>query len=358
MPWYGFVHGYSWPILVAALLFLWANGLSITAGYHRLWSHKAYRAHPALGLFFALFGAAALQNSILTWSSGHRRHHRYVDDNDKAPYCARRGLWFSHIGWMLREYPSGKVDLDNVKDLQRDPIVAWQHKHYVKIVLAMNFLPPLLVGLLFGDILGSLLVVGVLRLVINHHSTFFINSLAHYCGKQPYTDENTACDSGAMALLTYGEGYHNFHHLFQSDYRNGIRWWQYDPTKWLIKATSWIGLSSELNKIPSFKINRAILAMKFKQAHARLEKASNREDIRGYLEGEYQQFLSSLNEWSELRQQWYQQKRERLSEATQELSQELHRKWAQTATHSRFQELDYGLKMQLKRLDYLTLQMA
>jgi len=343
---------------VFAVVFLWINGLSITAGYHRLWSHNTYKAHPVLSVLFALFGAAAVQNSILLWASGHRQHHRHIDDNDKDPYCAKRGLWFSHIGWMLRDYDSGQINLNNVKDLQRDAIVAWQHKYYAPLAITMNILPPLLIGWALGEVLGSLLLVGVLRLVVSHHTTFFINSLAHFWGKQPYTDQNSAKDNSLLALLTYGEGYHNFHHMFQSDYRNGARWWQFDPTKWLIKASSWIGLTRDLNRIPAFKIHRALITMQFKRAEQSLIRSDNSEHWQKYLEKEYQQFAKSLNEWKSLRQQWYEQKRTQLSEATQELSDELLRKWERTALHSRFQELEYALKQQRKRLNYLTLQLA
>ena len=357
-PWYAFYYGYSWTLLVLSILFLGTNGLSITAGYHRLWAHNAYKAHPLLQVLFALFGAAALQNSILTWCSGHRCHHRHIDDNQRDPYSAKRGLWFSHIGWMLRDYESGKLNFNNVKDLQREPVIVWQHKYYLPIAITMNILPPLIIGLILGEVVGSLLLAGVVRLVFSHHSTFFINSLAHFWGKQPYTDENTARDNGIIALLTYGEGYHNFHHMFQNDYRNGTRWWHYDPTKWLIKSGSWIGLTRDLSRIPTFKIHRALVAMQFKRAEQSLITASNSEHWRKHLEKEYQQFVHCLNEWNTLRQQWYEQTRLQLSEATQEISDELHRKWEQTTLHSRFQELEYTLKLQRKRLNYLTLQLA
>lgn len=361
VPWYGYQQGYSWPLILAAGVFLWANGLSITAGYHRLWSHKTYQAHPALRLLFALFGAAALQNSALVWCSDHRRHHRHVDSDERDPYSAGKGLWFSHIGWMLRDYDSAKEDFSNAKDLQRDPLVVWQHKHYLAIAISMNIAPVVLIGWLCGDMLGSLLLAGVLRLVISHHSTFLINSLAHVWGRRPYTDNNSARDNDLLAFFTYGEGYHNFHHQFQTDYRNGVRWWQFDPTKWLINTASRIGLARNLTRIPDFKIHRALIAMQFKQAEQKLADKNAHdwaEPLRACLDKEYQQFTASLAEWKELRQQWFQQKRANFNGATHELSKELHRKWEQTALHSRFQELDYALKMQRKRLNYLTLQMA
>ncbi|MFI7914228.1 fatty acid desaturase, partial [Acinetobacter baumannii] len=107
---------------------------------------------------------------------------------------------------------------------------------------------------------------GLLRLIISHQVTFFINSLCHMFGKRPYTDENSARDNFWLAIATWGEGYHNYHHIFQYDYRNGVKWWQYDPTKWLIWTCSKIGLAKNLRRIPSFNIKKAELAMKFKYA--------------------------------------------------------------------------------------------
>jgi stearoyl-CoA desaturase (delta-9 desaturase) len=352
-PWYAAKFGFDTFEWVSFAV-LWAlNGMSITAGYHRLWAHNTYNAHPLLKWFFALAGAAATQNSILVWASGHRRHHRHVDDNNSDPYSARRGFWFSHVGWMLRDYPSGRVDIANVPDLQRDPIVMFQHKYYAPLAVGMNLAPPLLLGAITGDIWGYLLLMGFLRLVVNHHVTFFINSLAHCWGKQPYTEDNTARDNFWLALVTYGEGYHNFHHIFQTDYRNGVRWWQFDPTKWLIRAASWVGLARDLNRVPDFKIQKALLDMQFKRAQHSLDVCSNADAWRGHLEHEYQQFLAHLHEWNTLRQQWYEEKRQQLAEKTAEL-----RKWQQNLINSRLMELEHALKMQRKRLHQLTLQFA
>ena len=121
VPWYGIAHGFSTASVVLFFVFLWAGGVSITAGYHRLWSHRAYSAHWSVRLFFMLFGAMSLQNSILIWASQHRTHHRFVDDVERDPYSAKRGFWFSHMGWILRNYKSGENDFSNARDLERDP---------------------------------------------------------------------------------------------------------------------------------------------------------------------------------------------------------------------------------------------
>lgn len=352
VPWYGFTTGYHWSQWLGFVMILGANGISITAGYHRLWAHNAYKAHPALRLFYALFGAAALQNSVLIWASGHRRHHRHVDDIEHDPYSAKKGLWFSHMGWMIREYPASRDDFSNARDLQRDKIVAWQHKHYLPIALAMNIIPAALVGWACGDVWAGILLAGFLRLVVSHHTTFFINSLAHFWGRQPYTDENTARDNDILALFTYGEGYHNYHHIFQNDYRNGIRWWHFDPTKWLIKTCSWIGLAWDLKKVPNFKIQRAIVAMQFKRAEEKLlhVKSVDVNAVTAFLEHEYQQFAASLHEWKLLSQKAYNDKCQQFAESKELLQQ----KWEEVSLTSRFKELEYTLKMQGQRLRMLT----
>ena len=319
VPIYGAWIGYSVASWAWFAAFLVASGLSITAGYHRLWSHRSYEAHPVLRLFFMVFGAMAIQNSIYVWAAGHRPHHRFVDDLDRDPYSSRRGMWFSHIGWMLRRYESGEPDFKYVKDLESDPIVMFQHRHYVPIVLAMNIALPVAVGALSGDVIGTVLLAGLLRLVINHHVTFFINSLAHGWGRQPYTDANSSRDNGLLALVTYGEGYHNFHHLFSTDYRNGVRWWQWDPTKWLIRGLSFVGLTSKLRKADSIAIERARLDMQFKAANDSVTPHAERGDslaveLRDLIRREYDAFTATLAEWSAIREKWIETTREHVAE--------------------------------------------
>lgn len=251
---YGFLIGYGMHLWLMFALFASLNNLAITTGYHRLWSHGTFKAHVVVRALFALGGAFAFQNSILKWASDHRRHHRFVDDNDSDPYSAKRGFWFSHIGWMLRDYPSGNIDFSNVRDLKKDPIVLFQHRFYLPLAIGLNFSIPIAIGIVFDDVLGALLLVGFLRLVVCHHTTFFINSLAHYWGRQPYSKKNTAKDNPLIALLTFGEGYHNFHHAFPGDYRNAIRWWQWDPTKWLIRCLWILRLARDLKTTRPEKI--------------------------------------------------------------------------------------------------------
>jgi len=342
VPWYGMTHGYETSAWIAYLVLTWLTGMAITGGYHRLWSHNAYDAHPILRVWYALWGAAALENTILHWCSGHRVHHRHCDDVDKDPYSAKRGLWFSHMGWMLREYPSGRVDFSNVKNIMKDPIVMWQYKYYLPIVIAMNVGVPLVLGLIFGDVLGMLLLAGILRIVTTHHVTFFINSIAHKWGSQPYTDENTARDNAFFAFLTPGEGYHNYHHIFQTDYRNGIRWFHWDPTKWFIKGCSYVGLTSNLRTVPDFKIRRAMVKMQFKRAQEKLAKAENSEKWTEQLEKEYEKYHAMLNEWAEAQ-----------SEKLDETRKQLKEKWEHNSIRQQYHELEEQLKQQSVRLKQL-----
>lgn len=298
VPIWAYFYGIGWTeVLVAVVLFFY-TGMSITAGYHRLWSHKTYHAHPVVKVVLAVGGAMAVQNSILHWSSDHRVHHKFVDQNDKDPYSAKRGFWFSHMGWMLREYQAHRYDdYSNCKDLHKDKVVMWQHKYYIPIVLASNFGIIGLLGLINGDVIGMILVAGFARLVAVHHVTFFINSLAHVWGKRPYTDKNTARDNGIIAVFTFGEGYHNFHHIFESDYRNGIKWWHYDPTKWLIKSLSWFKLTSKLRVTPEERIEKARLEMQLKHAQTKLINLPNADEVLAKIQAEYDLLVQRMSDY-------------------------------------------------------------
>jgi stearoyl-CoA desaturase (Delta-9 desaturase) len=350
VPWYGITHGYHAAAWIWFTLFLGANGMAITCGYHRLFAHCTYEAHPILKVAYLFFGAMALQNSALNWAAAHRVHHRFIDDPERDPYCARLGFWFSHIGWMLRSYPSGEPDFSAARDLQRDRMVMWQHNHYLLAALSTNFGLPLLVGYLTGDVWGVFLLAGVLRLVVSHHFTFFINSLAHMWGSQPYTDENTARDNPVVALLTYGEGYHNFHHMFAHDYRNGLRWWQWDPSKWFISGMSVFGLTRNLKRVPWFRIQRALLDNQFQRAERRLASLPGRahlEHLRARVAEEYDAFSKAVAEWAHLREQWLENTKRAMLE-----------RWEQSNLQSRLRELEYGLRLQYRRMRVLQAQLG
>ena len=353
VPWYGLTHGFSTADWVVFVVFLFANGMAITAGYHRLWAHRTYEAHWLLRFVYLVFGTMALQNSAFAWCSGHRSHHVHVDDVDKDPYSARRGFWFSHIGWMLREYESGKPNFSNIPDLKKDPMLAFQHRFYLPLVLLTNIGLPLLAGLMFHDVWGMLILAGVFRLVWSHHVTFFINSLAHMWGSRPYTDENTARDNPVLAVITYGEGYHNYHHIFAHDYRNGVRWWQWDPTKWLIAGLQFVGLTKRLKRTPDFQIQRALLAMQFKRAQEKLEKlpATGRQSqielLQQRIAHEYETFHAAIAEWARVKEQWLEEK-----------AREVMQHWEHTNFQQQLREIERRLYLQRRRLRVLHAQLA
>ncbi|MFV0337463.1 MAG: fatty acid desaturase [Chthoniobacterales bacterium] len=266
-----YIWHYGLNLFQASLFFFFflATGFSITLGYHRLFSHRTFQAKLPVRLFTLLFGAAAFEGSALGWSADHRRHHKHVD-HDEDPYDINKGFFHAHIGWLLFRH-SPDTPLTWVRDLQKDRLAVWQHDHYVPIALFMGFALPPIIGYLVGGpvaALGAFLIAGVARIVFVHHMTFFINSLCHWVGKRPYSINCSARDSLLMAFFTFGEGYHNYHHEFQYDYRNGVQPWQFDPTKWLIRVLSYLGLASKLRTVPE----ETIIKAKIRTSQKSLEK--------------------------------------------------------------------------------------
>lgn len=354
LPLYAWQHDFSGAAWTWFFIFLFASGLSITAGYHRLWAHRAYEARLPLRIFYMLFGAQALQNSILIWTSMHRVHHKCVDHVDQDPYSIKRGFLYAHMGWMLRDYPCHALDFSNVPDLQRDAVVMFQHRHYLGLALFMNIAVPGLVGLVYGEPGAFLLLAGLLRLVLNHHLTFFINSIAHIWGRRPYTEENSARDNDLVALFTYGEGYHNYHHQFSWDYRNGVRWWHIDLTKWWIATWSWVGQARNLRRVPEFRIRRAMLERQFERARKKLEKAApttRMEAMRKLLEQEMETFKVTVNEWTRLQS-------EKIETASRQVIDRVVERWEHSEARRRLQLLEETLQQQYQRVRLLQLQTA
>ena len=287
--------------IIAFVAMFFATGLSITAGYHRHFAHVSYKAHPLVRIFYLVFGACAMQNSALNWASDHRIHHRFTDTN-KDPYNAGQGFFWSHIGWIFYQSRQQK-QLTNVGDLLRDPWVRWQHRYDVVIALVVGFAVPAMVGGLMGRMFGMLLWAGLIRVVCVHHATFFINSLAHMWGNQPYSRKDSSRDSWWLALLTNGEGYHNFHHMFPSDYRNGIKWYQWDPTKWLIGGLNVAGMTRKLHRVPPQLILRARMEVEALEAEKHIQ-TMPRE-----LAASRERFEQALGEWATTRARYWELKK-------------------------------------------------
>ena len=148
-----------------------------------------------------------------------------------------------------------------VRDLERDPLVAAQHRYYVPAGIAMGIGLPVLLGWAFGDPWGGFIVAGAVRLLLVYHATFAINSIAHCFGAQPYSDQTSSRDNLLTALVSMGEGYHNFHHAFCADYRNGAYAHQFDPTKWVLWSLAKLGVVRNLRRTPPAAILRARMRM-------------------------------------------------------------------------------------------------
>lgn len=276
IPAFAFMCALKYPpqlktVALALILYVFC-GVSITAGYHRLYSHKSYDAHWSVRAFFAFFGAGAVQGSIKWWGHSHRVHHRFTDTN-RDPYDARQGFWYSHMGWMLtKANPKNRARAD-ISDLTSDPIVVTQHRHYLLFMLLSSIvLPTLVAGLCWGDYWGGFIYAGILKYFVIQQATFCVNSLAHWIGVQPFDDRRTPRDHVLTAFVTFGEGYHNFHHEFPSDYRNALKWYQYDPTKVVIWSLSKLGLAWNLKTFSQNAIEQGL----YQQQQKKLNKLKSR----------------------------------------------------------------------------------
>lgn len=284
--------GVGWMEWTLFLVLFFVCGLTITAGYHRLFAHCTYSASWPVRLVTLLLGAATFQMSALGWASDHRYHHKFTDQDgaERDPHSIKKGFFWAHVGWLL-VHVTPPLEKSNVADLLRDPLVRWQHRYYIPISIVMGFGLPTLAGIawsalaaeaLWTGALAGFLFGGCVRIVAVHHATFLINSWAHTIGRKPYDRESSARDSGLLALLTFGEGYHNYHHAFQNDYRNGIRAWHFDPAKWLIWALSKVGLVSNLRRVPAETVRLARIRAQKPGLEKRLSSIGS--EVRDHLE--------------------------------------------------------------------------
>jgi stearoyl-CoA desaturase (delta-9 desaturase) len=316
------------PIEIAAFAFyVCATGFSITTGYHRLFAHRSYECSRIVKILYLLFGAAAFQHSALTWCSDHRRHHKHIDSDDD-PYNIQRGFLWAHIGWLLVMEHKEKADFSNVHDLTADPWIRFQDRFYIPIAVLMGFAVPFAFGWAVGHPWGCVLWAGIFRVVLVHHSTFLVNSLAHTLGRRPYTLAVSARDSVVTALLTFGEGYHNFHHRFAADYRNGVGRASWDPSKWLIGGLEHLGLAWNLRRVPRERIVAAELACDSERLFARVTERS--EHARACLRARFAEMSARVEhaaarlgsverEFAAARAQWGRRRRAQLQHLRAEL---------------------------------------
>ena len=230
-PLYAYHYGVTVGEILLAIGYFVVGGLSITVGYHRLIAHRSFACRPWLKAALLVTGAATWQGSALEWAGDHVRHHGYTD-TPKDPYNIKQGFWHAHVGWLFRR----QADRPIPEFLAGDAMLRLQHRYYIPLAILTSFVVPFLIA---GW--GGLFLAGVVRLVIGHHVTWFINSWAHSIGTRPYDPNISAGDNWLLAFFTFGEGFHNFHHAFPQDYRNGVTAWSFDPSKWIIIGLSGVG---------------------------------------------------------------------------------------------------------------------
>lgn len=272
LPIYFFYQVPSFGMVMTTLSLVFLSGMAITAGYHRLYSHSCYKVHPIVEWILLFFGTIATQGSALQWAHDHRLHHSHVD-TDKDPYSVKKGLLHAHLLWMFYKSEQG-IDPKIVSDLRRRKVLQFQHKYYGLSMVVTNVITFATVGWFFNDYLSAFIFAWWVRLFLLHHTTWCINSLAHYYGTQNYSQEHSAVDNYLISLLTYGEGYHNYHHTFAYDYRNGIRWYHFDPSKWLIWTLHKLGLASNLKRVNDYRIARHLLLQHKDELVKRLQESA------------------------------------------------------------------------------------
>jgi len=324
---------------VTSTVLLYVTGLSVTAGYHRLYSHLTYKLNPVVEAILLFFSTMATQGSALRWSYDHRHHHAFVD-TDRDPYSIKKGFWYAHFLWLL-EKPK-EIEDKVVSDLLKNPLLRFQHRYYGILMLVTNLSAFLLVGWWLNDYLGAFLFVWLVRLFFLHHFTWFINSLAHTWGSRDFCKELSAVDNYMISLLTFGEGYHNYHHTFAYDYRNGIRWYHFDPTKWLIWTLHKCGLAHQLKRVHHYRIKEKLLLDSKRMLLEKLEPLPQKEDWEMKISSILDNVLTKLKQLRELMDRY------RAAKKSKEMQEGLQ------ALKLQIKELKKGLEEEYKRWSTLS----
>ncbi|UYV68480.1 SCD [Cordylochernes scorpioides] len=241
-------------------LSLHLGGLGITAGAHRLWCHRAYKARLPLRIFLAFCNLLAFQNHIYEWARDHRVHHKF-SETDADPHNSNRGFFFSHIGWLLvRKHPDvmRKGKTVDCSDLLKDPVVVFQKKYYFPLMISTCFVMTTIVPVYaWGEgLYNSFLVATLLRYTVTLHATWLVNSAAHTWGSRPYDKTIKPRQNTFVALFAIGEGFHNYHHTFPWDYSTSELGWNINLTTMIIDFMASIGQAYDLRSVPADMIQQ------------------------------------------------------------------------------------------------------
>lgn len=237
--------------IIGCFVFYITSGIGVTGGMHRLWAHKSYRANFLYRFIMMIMASIANQGTIFHWVRDHRLHHKYTD-TDGDPHNSTRGFWFSHVGWLLvKKHPhvialGRSIYMDDITIL---PEIKLQRKFdpFWNIMWCFGF--PTFIGVYFWneDPMTAFMYMGVFRYVLVLNFTWLVNSAAHMYGTHPYNTNYSAAENPMVALVSMGEGWHNWHHLYPRDYSAsefGISK-QFNPTKLFIDCAAWMGLVSD-----------------------------------------------------------------------------------------------------------------
>jgi stearoyl-CoA desaturase (delta-9 desaturase) len=238
---------FSWGGFWIAFFLYWVTaGLGITLGFHRLATHRSFQTPKWLEYFFVFCGTLACQGGPIEWVGLHRIHHRF-SDTEQDPHDSNRGFWWSHLFWMLCKNPASKLVGRYTKDISNDPFYVFFQKYFIPIQVVL--------GLILFAIGGwSYVIWGIfVRLVLVFHVTWFVNSATHKFGYKTYESFDHSTNCWWVALLTFGEGWHNNHHAYQYSARHGLAWWEIDFTWMTIVLLRTLGLAKDI-KLADLKV--------------------------------------------------------------------------------------------------------
>ncbi|GFN98345.1 acyl-CoA desaturase [Plakobranchus ocellatus] len=246
--------------LLWSMFLYFLSAMGITAGAHRLWSHRSYKAKLPLRIFLVFCNCIAFQNSVFEWARDHRAHHKFSETN-ADPHNAKRGFFFAHIGWLLvKKHPEVKQKGKSVdvSDLTNDPAITFQHRHYLKLVLVLCFIIPTYVPVyMWGESAYiAFYVAALLRYATVLNATWLVNSAAHIWGHRPYDHRINPAENMAVAFCATGEGFHNYHHVFPHDYSTSEFGWHLNLTTLFIDTMARLGLAYDRRKVPLDVIQR------------------------------------------------------------------------------------------------------
>ncbi|HEV2764761.1 MAG TPA: fatty acid desaturase [Pyrinomonadaceae bacterium] len=255
---------WSWQALIVTLALWWVSGsLGIGMGYHRLLTHRGYKTPKVVEYFLTLCGALALEGGAINWVVTHRIHHAHTEEPGVDPHTPRDGKWWAHIGWILvgTAQQHDEATLQRyAPDLMKDRVHVFLNRFY--------YVPQILVGVALFAVGGwGLMLWGTfLRVTVGLHATWLVNSATHTWGRRRFETDDDSTNNWLVALLTFGEGWHNNHHAHPTSARHGLRWYEVDMNWWGIRTLQALGLAKEIKLIKQPAINQRPEAEALKRA--------------------------------------------------------------------------------------------